>query len=189
MPMHWLLLSVAAVWWASELWIGLRKRSIASAERLDHGSLRLLTVVIYVALALAVWLSLRRVWPFAPPWRAPLFACGIGLMLAGMALRWWSIAVLARQFTVDVSIRPDHELIQRGPYRWLRHPSYTGALACFSGLALALGDGVAALVLVVPITLAFLHRIRIEEAALTRAFPDDYPAYAARSWRLLPWLW
>ncbi len=183
------LLVVALLWWASELWIGLRKRSIAGAQRQDRGTLRLLTVVIYTSLALAVWLSQLRLWPLPPTWRTPVLVIGIGLMLAGMTLRWWSIAVLARQFTVDVSIRPDHELIRRGPYRRLRHPSYTGALATFAGFGLALGSVAAALILIVPVTLAFLHRIRIEEAALTRAFPDDYPAYAASSWRLLPWLW
>jgi protein-S-isoprenylcysteine O-methyltransferase len=182
-------LVVALAWWASELWIDWRKRSIATAERLDRGSLRLLSVVIYVCIALGAWLSWHGIGAFPAPWRARLLLAGIGLMLAGMAFRAWAITVLARQFTVDVSIRPDHELIQRGPYRWLRHPSYTGALATFTGFALGLGSVIAAVVVIVPVTLAFLHRIRVEEAALTRAFPDDYPAYAARTKRLLPWLW
>lgn len=184
-----IFLLVALAWWASELWIGWRKRSAATAQRLDRGSLRLLSVVIYASLALAAWLAWQRIGALPAPWRLPLLWFGITLMLAGMAFRAWAIRVLAQQFTVDVSIRPDHQLIRHGPYRWLRHPSYTGALATFCGFALGLGSVPAALVVMLPVTLAFLHRIRIEEAALVSAFPDDYPAYAAHTWRLLPGLW
>jgi len=114
---------------------------------------------------------------------------GLAMMVAGLLFRWWAIRVLAQYFTVDVSIRDDHRIVRDGPYRWLRHPSYTGALATFYGFALCLGDLVAMLVIVVPVTLAFLHRMRIEEAVLAAAFPVDYPAYAGETKRLLPGIW
>ena len=97
--------------------------------------------------------------------------------------------MLARQFTVDVSVRPDHELVRRGPYRLVRHPSYTGALLTFLGFALALGSWASLAAVMVPVVLAFLRRIRIEERVLAEAFPEAYPAYARTTWRLVPYVW
>src|SRR3546814_1807757 len=84
-------------------------------------------------------------------------------MPGGMGLRWWSIRVLARHFTVDVTIHPDHALVRRGPYRLLRHPSYTGLLVTFLGFALCLGDWLS-LAAMLPVVLAFLWRIQVERS-------------------------
>lgn len=108
----------------------------------------------------------------------PLFWLGLLLMATGMGLRFRAIQVLAQFFTVDVGIREDHTLIHHAPYRWLRHPSYTGALMTFLGFALALGNIWSLLALMLPVTAAFLCRIRIEERVLAEAFPDQYPDYA-----------
>ena len=113
----------------------------------------------------------------------------MALIVLGLLFRWWSIRVLGRFFTVDVATGEDQTIIHSGPYRWLRHPSYTGALTSFLGMALCQGDGVSMLVLFVPVLAAFLHRIRIEERVLAQAFPDNYPAYARDTARLLPGIW
>ncbi|MGI8560208.1 MAG: methyltransferase family protein [Luteimonas sp.] len=181
--------ALCIAWFASELWIGRRRRSADAARTRDAGTLRLLLVTIYTCVALAVWLAGTDAAPFAPPVRVSLFWAGLAMMAAGMAFRAWSIRVLARFFTVDVTIRPDHRLVRSGPYRLLRHPSYTGALATFYGFALALGDAGSLLVIVLPVTAAFLWRIRIEERVLADAFPDEYPHYARVTKRLIPYLW
>lgn len=184
------LFSVLCLLWAgSEFWLGWRRRSDDRSRSRDSGTLRMLLLTIYACIALAVWLASTGADRFAPAWREPLFWSGLVLMVAGMALRWWSIRVLAQFFTVDVAIRPGHELIRHGPYRLLRHPSYTGALMTFYGFALALGNFWSLLVVVVPVTAAFLWRIRIEERVLSEAFPEAYPAYARDTKRLLPYLW
>lgn len=180
---------VCAAWAASELWIGWRHRSADRRCQRDAGTLRLLILVIYACIGTGVWLSFQRPWPLPEPARTALFVVGLAMMVAGLLFRWWSIRVLAQYFTVDVSIREDHRIVRDGPYRRLRHPSYTGALATFYGFALCLGDIVAMLVVVVPVTLAFLHRMRIEEAVLAAAFPVDYPAYSRDTKRLLPGIW
>ncbi len=180
---------LCAIWFASELWIGRRLRSGDTARTRDRGTLRLLMLTIYASIGAGLWLASQRIWPLVQPPRHALFLCGLCLMVAGMALRWWSIRVLGRHFTVDVAIRDGHRIVRDGPYRSLRHPSYTGALATFYGFALCLGDVAALLAVVVPVTLVFLRRIRVEEAVLAEAFPDDYPAYARETRRLLPGLW
>ena len=79
--------------------------------------------------------------------------------------------------------------MRRGPYRVLRHPSYTGALLTVIGFGIGTGSWAAALVAIVPITFAFLYRIRIEERVLADAFPDAWPGYVRETRRLIPFLW
>lgn len=178
-----------AGWATSELWLTLRKHSAGHAQSRDGGTLRMLHLVIYASIALGVWLSFRQPWSLPEPPRHALFLAGLVLMAAGLLFRFWSIHVLGRCFTVDVAIGDDHRIVRNGPYRWLRHPSYTGALATFSGFGLCLGDVAALACVVIPVTAAFLLRIRVEERVLAQAFPVDYPAYARQTRRLLPGIW
>ena len=183
-----LFLALTAVWVASEFWIG-RKRAADGGKAHDRGSLRVLHIAIWGSIFAAVWLSRTGVGRFDESLRMPLFRIGCGMMIAGMLFRWWSVRVLDRYFTVDVAIREDHQLIRSGPYRVLRHPSYTGSLATFYGFALALGSVWSLVLIVVVVTTAFLWRIRVEERALVSAFPQDYPAYARETKRLIPFVW
>lgn len=175
------------VWVVSQMWIG-RRRSGDPARTQDRGTLRLLMVVIAASLAAAVWLALRDDGQLAA--RDPRLAwAGMAAMLVGLLLRWWAVRTLAEFFTVDVAVREDQRLVRRGPYRVLRHPSYTGALLTVAGFGLGTGQWVAGGVAFLPIFGAFLWRIRVEEAMLARAFPDAWPAYAAATRRLLPFVW
>ena len=183
-----LFLVLSAIWVASEFWIG-RKRGHDRGKAHDRGSLRLLHVSIYAAIGVGVWLARSGIGRFDDSVRTPLFWIGCALMVAGMLFRWWAVRVLANYFTVDVAIHDDHQLIRTGPYRLLRHPSYTGSLATFYGFALALGSAWSLALIVVVVTTAFLRRIQVEERALTSAFPQDYPVYARETKRLIPFVW
>jgi protein-S-isoprenylcysteine O-methyltransferase len=187
-PPATLFLALTATWVASEFWIG-RKRAHDRGKAHDRGSLQLLHVAIWGSVFAAVWMSRKGLGRFDDALLAPLFWGGCALMIAGMGFRWWAVRVLAAFFTVDVAIRDDHELIRNGPYRLLRHPSYTGSLATFYGFALALGSAWSLLLIVVVVTAAFLWRIRVEERALVSAFPQAYPAYARGTKRLIPFVW
>ena len=180
--------ALCLAWFTSEAWILLRLRSGDASRRRDRGTLHVLVVVIGASIALAAGFDALGAARFARPLQAPLWWLGIALMLAGMPLRWWSIRVLARHFTVDVAIREDHELVRRGPYRLLRHPSYTGLLATFTGFALCLGNWLS-LATLLPVSLALAWRIQVEERALSAAFPEAYRAYARTTKRLVPFLW
>jgi protein-S-isoprenylcysteine O-methyltransferase Ste14 len=114
-----------------------------------------------------------------------------GLVIAwlGLALRIWAIAILGRSFRTTVEVDAGQNVVARGPYRWVRHPSYTGLLLIAAGLGLAGGTWPGlALCLVLP-AIAMLLRIRVEEAALTRVIGDPYRAYQNQTKRLLPGLW
>jgi protein-S-isoprenylcysteine O-methyltransferase len=183
-----LFLALTATWVASEFWIG-RKRAHDGGKAHDRGSLLVLHFAIWGSILASVWLSRKGIGRFDESLRLPLLWTGCALMAAGMAFRWWAVRMLADYFTIDVAIRDDHKLIRIGPYRLLRHPSYTGSLATFYGFALALGSAWSLALIVVVVTAAFLWRIRVEEHALTSAFPQDYPAYSRETKRLIPFVW
>jgi protein-S-isoprenylcysteine O-methyltransferase len=108
------------------------------------------------------------------------------LFVVGLLLRWWAIITLGRFFTVDVTIEKDHEVVERGPFRWVRHPSYTGVLLAFVGVALSLRNWGALVLILVPIFVAFVHRMNVEEEALSRALGERYAEYMTRTKRLIP---
>lgn len=188
-PPQLVLAVLVAAWIGSELAYNRKRAGAAGDRRRDQGTLRVLHLGIGAAVAVAVGQSLQAGGSFAPGVRAPLFWSGCALMAAGLVLRAWSVRVLAHYFTVNLAIRDGHRLVRSGPYRLLRHPSYTGALATFLGFALALGNAWSLAVIAVVVTAAFLWRIRVEEALLRDAFPEAWPAYARQTWRLLPYLW
>ena len=183
-----LVAALCALWMGSEAWIH-RKRAADRGKAHDAGTLQWLRLLLPAGVIASVLLAWQDIGMAPEAWRAPLFVIGCAGMLGGVLLRVWSVRVLDRFFTIHVAIQDDHELIRHGPYRWVRHPSYTGALCTFLCFPLALGTlaGLAAmLVLVVP---GFLYRIRVEERALQQAFPQQYPAYAQSTRRLIPFLW
>ncbi len=123
------------------------------------------------------------------PYLRGFYLFGFLLFLGGLILRWYSIGYLGRYFTIDVSISAEHKLIDSGPYRCIRHPTYTGALLAFLGLGFCFGNWLSILFLTVPIIAAFLWRIWIEERALTDALGENYRAYIERTKRLIPFVY
>ena len=115
-----------------------------------------------------------------------MHAIGVGIFAAALALRWYSIIHLGRYFTVNVAISEAHRVVDTGPYRLVRHPSYTGSLLAFLGLGICMANFAAIAVIMVPVTAAFLHRIRVEEAVLSGALGENYRRYMSHTKRLIP---
>ncbi|MDQ6764779.1 MAG: isoprenylcysteine carboxylmethyltransferase family protein [Verrucomicrobiota bacterium] len=169
----------------SELLLNVTRRSRGTGQREDRSTLRILWLVILASVAAGIYVARR--WPGAAFPHQPLFIfTGIILFALGIALRWWAIVTLGRFFTVDVQIAQDHQLVERGPFRLVRHPSYTGVLLAFLGFALTVGNWAAALVIMAPILAAFVRRMNVEEQALTRALGETYTRYLRRTHRLIP---
>ena len=106
-----------------------------------------------------------------------------------MVLRFISIRTLGKLFTVDVTIRTDHKLKKDGVYRRIRHPAYSGSLLSFIGFGLSLNNWLSLSFVTILITIAFLHRIKIEEKLLTDKFGADYLDYKRKTYRLIPWIY
>jgi len=114
---------------------------------------------------------------------------GVGLLCAGILIRWTAIYTLGKYFTGTVLIKDDHRLIRSGMYRHLRHPAYTGALLAHLGLGLSFSNWISLCLSVVPFLVAALYRIHVEERALREAFGESYVSYARGTKRLIPKLY
>jgi len=118
-----------------------------------------------------------------------LFVVGMVLMCAGIAIRQWAVALLGELFTIDVRVHPGQSVVERGPYRWVRHPSYTGLILTFVGIGLALGNWAALIVLAALPAAGLVVRIRFEERALLDGLGEPYRRFAASRPHLFPGLW
>jgi protein-S-isoprenylcysteine O-methyltransferase Ste14 len=179
---------VYALWLFSELVIGgiiPRSRRRGAPIIYEDKSSRSL-------IALSTFLSLTIAFLFASSGIASLptgaFYIGIGLMIAGILLRQWSIAVLGRYFSRTVGVQEGQVVVDRGPYRLVRHPAYTGSLLTIVGLGFVLQSWGAVLVLIAFFGIAFGYRIHVEEGVLTSKLGDEYVAYAKRTKRLIPYV-
>ena len=182
-------LLLGLVYLSSELMLTVMRRSRSrTGTKQGRSTLRVVWLVIVVSVAAGIYVS--RQWPAAtlPQHRSFVFA-GVMLFVVGLFLRWWAIITLGRFFTVDVTIEKDHELVERGPFRVVRHPSYAGVLLAFVGLALTLGNWAALFVILLPIGAAFIHRMNVEEKALSGALGSQYTDYMRRTKRLMPFIY
>ena len=169
----------------SELILTATRRSRGDGVRQDRSTLRVLWLVVTVSVAAGVYVATHfgaAALPNRDVWRL----VGLVQFVLGIAVRWWAIVTLGRFFTVDVQIAKDHALVERGPFRIVRHPSYTGVLLAFVGFALSLANWAALLVITLPIFAAFIRRMNVEEEALTESLGASYLAYMQRTKRLLP---
>jgi protein-S-isoprenylcysteine O-methyltransferase Ste14 len=174
------------IYLVSEVLLTVTRRSrSATGTKQDRSTLRVLWIVIAVSVTAGVFVAQNWRAGALPNGRA-FEVAGAVLFAAGLVFRWWAIVTLGRFFTVDVTIEKDHELVERGPFRVVRHPSYTGVLLAFVGFALTLRNWGAILIVLVPIFVAFVRRMNVEEEALTRALGERYAAYMKRTKRLIP---
>jgi protein-S-isoprenylcysteine O-methyltransferase Ste14 len=111
---------------------------------------------------------------------------GIVLLLLGTALRWAAIFTLKRYFTVNVTILENHQIVKKGLYKHLRHPSYSGLLLRYLGLGLSYANWLSLALVFLPLLLSVLYRIRVEESALVQTFGDEYEEYSKETKRLIP---
>lgn len=121
--------------------------------------------------------------------RWPMFVVGIMFMAAGISIRQWSIFTLGRFFTAEVRVQDGQRVIDKGPYRWVRHPSYAGLIIFFIGVGLALTNAISLLILAVVPTIGLVVRIKFEERSLMASLGEPYRQYAATRKRLLPGVW
>jgi protein-S-isoprenylcysteine O-methyltransferase Ste14 len=168
-------------------WIAMARGGKAVAERESAYS----RLSHYPPLAIAVYLLAAPHVPFAPlndrfaPLSLWLVRLGAALTFAGVAFAIWARVWIAGNWSSDVTLKRDHELIVDGPYAFVRHPIYTGILLALLGTALAVGEWRAALAVVLAAA-AFWRKLGIEEAVMRRQFGEAYVCYAKRVPALIP---
>ncbi|MCX6520274.1 MAG: isoprenylcysteine carboxylmethyltransferase family protein [Actinobacteria bacterium] len=144
-------------------------------------ALPVVLVTISLSLSLIGWLSL--------PMPRVVFAAGIVILVLGVAVRQWSHVSLGRFHQGVVTIHDEHQVVEDGPYRWVRHPMYAGSAVAFLGVGLSLGTYPGLVLTFVGTLPAMLRRIRVEERALEFALGERYTTFARDRRRLVPGIW
>ena len=174
----------AAAWALFELVLAIRVRGASGRDR----SFVPLTLSILGGLALGQFVARRAglVLPGAGWWPVALGAVVFAL---GLVLRAWAVRELGRFFKFTVVVQADHRVVDTGPYRLIRHPSYTGLLMVELGLGIMLGTWLSIPACLLPPLIAFAIRLLTEERVLARELGEPYRAYMARTHRLIPGGW
>lgn len=192
--LHYQLLFLAAyaVWIVPEL-IGNLVEAVTSAKRVpqeqNDGSSGLVIMIGVTLLPLAAFLIAElfqqtRMFPHG----LLVYFAGIVAMLGGVALRWYSVRTLGRFFSRSVAIQEHHEVVAKGPYRLIRHPSYTGTMLTLVGIGLVTDNWLSLLLISAGGFAAYTYRIAREERTLVRALGESYRDYMARTKRFIPFI-
>ena len=169
-----------AVWAVLEVSVRVAEATRGKGHR-DRDRATRVWIALSLAAAIGVALAVRGT--------ARLPVAGVAVMWLGLVLRAWAIVSLGASFRTTVEVDPGQAVVTRGPYRWIRHPSYTGLLVIVAGFGLAIGGWLSFLAcLILPLP-AIVRRIHVEESELERVLGDDYRAYASGRARLIPRLW
>ena len=185
------LFGIAFFGWAGSEIIGsiiiprLRHRQNGTKlERKDRSSGLAVNIGLIASIYIAFGFSLVRI-ALLPDW---VFYPGIVVMFGGIFLRQWSIAILGGFFSVLVSVQEGQTVIRKGPYQFIRHPSYTGTLLTLTGIGLALQSLGALLILLLMFSIVYSYRIGVEEKTLVTQFGNEYTTYMKKTKMLIPFV-
>jgi protein-S-isoprenylcysteine O-methyltransferase Ste14 len=176
-------------WFALE--IGLLVRDLVRRKgRLgrDRGT----RMIVSLSLVGSIWIGiLLPGWLPALDTPAPhaFAAAGIVVIWIGLAVRVWAVVTLGGSFSTFVEVDVEQAVVTRGPYRWVRHPSYTGLLLVGLGFGLGAGNWLSLVVCAVIPLSGLLPRIAVEESEMARVLGERYRSYQRTTHRLVPGLW
>jgi protein-S-isoprenylcysteine O-methyltransferase Ste14 len=174
---------------ASEWSIRFRSRRRHGGTRQDRGSFFVIIVTCLLGVGAAFAIAGDDHATALHEARWPIFVVGLVLMLLGIALRQWSVFALGSFFTVQVQVREGQTVVDTGPYRYVRHPSYTAILLTFFGMGVALENWLSLVALVILPGIGLVVRIRVEERALLAALGEPYREFSRSRARLIPKVW
>src|SRR5258705_706991 len=184
------LVASLLIWRVMEAIVDIRTRSRlrAGARRQDRGSRVVFIGVLMPGILAGILLASKDPATAITSARPFLFWLGILLIYAGIALRLYAIHVLGAFFTTVVAVAPEQTVIETGPYRLIRHPSYTGFLITLLGFGLCLTNWLSLLVIMACALIGFSYRIRVEEQVLQEQLGQRYPEYMRHTKRLMPFV-
>jgi protein-S-isoprenylcysteine O-methyltransferase Ste14 len=177
--------AVTLVWILSFFveWLIMRSGGRRSAKvKADRGSGLIILLSVYASLAIANVFASSGIGLLGEAF----FYLGLAMMVGGIALRFWAVGTLRSFFSYTVQIKEQHQVIESGPYRFVRHPAYAGSLLTVVGVGFALQSWAAVLVIASVFIVAFGYRMRVEERTLVGALGEEYVAYSKRVKRLIP---
>jgi protein-S-isoprenylcysteine O-methyltransferase Ste14 len=179
-----LWIACALAWALFELGLAIRVRGASGRDR----SFVPLTLAVLGGMALGQFVARRAglALPGAGWWPVAL---GMAVFALGLFLRAWAVRELGRFFKFTVVVQANHRVIDTGPYRHIRHPSYTGLLLVVLGLGITLGTWLSIPACLLPPLVGFVIRLLHEERVLAGELGEPYRTYMRRTRRLIPGVW
>jgi protein-S-isoprenylcysteine O-methyltransferase Ste14 len=184
---HWQFWGAGIGWVLFSLYWEIAKAGSKEVKRVESGFSRGIHVFlanIALLLVIAPILGLGRFMPIWPP----AMTAGVAIECAGLGFAIWARRHLGRNWSGEITLKVDHQLIRTGPYKRLRHPIYTGLLAMYLGCVLVTGEWLAVIGLALG-AFAYVRKLRLEELNMHAAFGPEYEAYGRDSKALVPFLY
>jgi protein-S-isoprenylcysteine O-methyltransferase Ste14 len=166
-----------------------RKGKVAkSLERAasDKGNSNLIVVLFWFVIILPPLLNFLQVGVIRS---SGIRWLGLLIMFLSLVLRFWSMRVLGQYYTRTVRVSDTQAIISQGPYRVIRHPGYLGTIFVWIRFALAVGNWMATVILIILLFGVYGYRIRSEELMLFDRFGNEYQESSKRTWRLVPFIY
>jgi len=178
-------LASLAPWMAFSLYWEIAAKNSAPIVKSESKASRLVHVVLTNVALLLIIAPIRPLSQRLLPDAVTVKLLGLGLECAGLALAIWARRVLGRNWSGEITIKENHELVRTGPYATVRHPIYTALLAMYVGTAIVFGQMHALIGLVIGM-IAYLRKTRMEEVNLVNAFGQRYDDYRKETWAIVP---
>ncbi len=162
-----------------------RKRRIVNSG--DRLSIWVLAIFITIGYFFSFTIGATKIgrihhWDF-------FFLLGAIFVLLGLIIRISSILTLKQHFTYTVTQLENHELIETGLYKSIRHPGYLGQLIIFTGIVTSLSNWLSVLLMLIPVLFGYSYRIRVEERFMVNQVGHKYIDYKNRTKRLIPMIY
>jgi protein-S-isoprenylcysteine O-methyltransferase Ste14 len=185
-----LLILIPTIWIAFEIGLVIRDNSRGKGKTAsDKGTRCFNFVAITVGITVAAILNGIQKFVFPGGKTSTVFFVGIAIMLIGMALRYWAVITLGASFRTTIETERGQKVISAGPYKLIRHPSYSGWLLICLGYGIAVQNWLSLIVVVALPLAALLYRIHAEEKTLVSTLGIEYVEYQKRTKRLVPRVW
>ncbi len=166
-----------------------RQRIAAGAPTPDAGSIRVILLGMQLAWLASIPLAWVRALRVPAAWDEPVFVAGLLIMAAGSLLRRHCWRMLGQSFTGEVRASADQQIVTRGAYAWLRHPSYMAGILMWLGIGVAFGSWGGTLLLVAASFATYAYRIAVEERTLLAVVGAPYREFCETRKRLIPFVY
>lgn len=184
-----LIVMIWSYWPESRIMLAARRAQRGKDQAQHDPSYRPLVMGQQIALPLAVLLAFVAPSLAMRGHRELIFFLGLVVMVAGSVFRRHCFRMLGTDFRGDITVRPDQPIVERGAYRYLRHPSYLAAMFLHLGFGLCFTNWGTLALLMLAVPPLFIYRINVEERALREQLGAPYVTYADRTKRLIPGVW
>jgi protein-S-isoprenylcysteine O-methyltransferase len=178
-------ITISFIWAVAEAWLLFREPRVELIGNKKN------CIVLYCHLFSAIIASLLLSYynPLAIPINQDIrLTIGILIICMGLTVRWWAINILGKYFRIFVIVQAHQKIIKVGPYKYIRHPSYTGSLLIFFGLGISLGNWIGLVVMIVLPFIMYFSRVIKEERVLLTSFGKDYLIYKRQTTRFIPFV-